>query len=177
MIAIGTAPDDWELYRDLARENRGLHPVHGRDPSLLADDGWEQRWPARGILGRERGRRSGRARANAASTGSTCRRKPEAAEAALARQKAAFAAQLALAKTLGCPVVIHSRGAFRECVDMIDASGVDWRRVVFHCFSEGEAEIRELASRGRTRLVHGNPHLQERRRGARRGQGAGPRRA
>ena len=31
---------------------------------------------------------------------------------------------------------------------MIDASGVDWARVVFHCFSEGEAEMRELNTRG-----------------------------
>jgi TatD DNase family protein len=65
-----------------------------------------------------------------------------------ALQRGAFEAQLSLARRLGCPVVIHSRGAFRECVDMIDASGVDWNRVVFHCFSEGEAEIRELAGRG-----------------------------
>jgi TatD DNase family protein len=33
-------------------------------------------------------------------------------------------------------------------VDAIDASGVDWNRVVFHCFSEGEAEMLELARRG-----------------------------
>ena len=45
-------------------------------------------------------------------------------------------------------MVIHSRGAFRECVETIDASGVDWNRVVFHCFSEGEPEIRELEKRG-----------------------------
>jgi TatD DNase family protein len=31
---------------------------------------------------------------------------------------------------------------------MIDASGVDWTRVVFHCFSEGAAEMNELLKRG-----------------------------
>ena len=31
---------------------------------------------------------------------------------------------------------------------MIDASGVDWTRVVFHCFVEGEAEMAELTRRG-----------------------------
>jgi TatD DNase family protein len=74
----------------------------------------------------------------------------EPAEAAriLGLQKAAFEAQLAIARRLGCAVVIHSRGAFRECVEMIDASGVDWNRVVFHCFSEGEPEIQELSRRG-----------------------------
>ena len=56
--------------------------------------------------------------------------------------------QLALARRLGCPVVVHSRGAFSACVEMIEASGVDWSRVVFHCFSEGPDEIRELNRRG-----------------------------
>jgi TatD DNase family protein len=31
---------------------------------------------------------------------------------------------------------------------MIDASGADWSRVVFHCFVEGPAGMRELARRG-----------------------------
>jgi TatD DNase family protein len=76
--------------------------------------------------------------------------KDDAAEAerVLARQRGAFAAQLGIARRLGCPVVVHSRGAFRECVEMIDASGVDWSKVVFHCFAEGEAEMAELARRG-----------------------------
>jgi len=33
---------------------------------------------------------------------------------------------------------------------MIDASGVDWRKVVFHCFTEGEREMHELLERGGT---------------------------
>jgi TatD DNase family protein len=45
-------------------------------------------------------------------------------------------------------VVVHSRGAFVECVKLIDASGVDWRNVVFHCFTEGPQEIAELMKRG-----------------------------
>jgi TatD DNase family protein len=53
-----------------------------------------------------------------------------------------------IAARLGCPVVVHSRGAFRECVEMIDAARFDWRRVVFHCFSEGPAEMAELTRRG-----------------------------
>jgi TatD DNase family protein len=63
-------------------------------------------------------------------------------------QQAAFAVQLALVKKLGCPLVVHSRGAFAECVAMIDAAGVDWKRVVFHCFTEGPAEMAELVKRG-----------------------------
>ena len=72
----------------------------------------------------------------------------EAAERILGWQKAAFEVQLGLAKRLGCALVVHSRGAFAECVAMIDASGVDWTKVVFHCFSEGPGEISELVQRG-----------------------------
>jgi TatD DNase family protein len=70
------------------------------------------------------------------------------ADAIFAWQRAAFQAQLAIAKRLNAVVVVHSRGAFSECVAMIDASGVDWRRVVFHCFTEGPAEIQQLNERG-----------------------------
>ena len=70
------------------------------------------------------------------------------AEKIVAWQRAAFAEGLAQAKRLGCPVVIHSRGAFAECVEMIDASGVDWTQVVFHCFTEGVTEMAELTRRG-----------------------------
>jgi TatD DNase family protein len=31
---------------------------------------------------------------------------------------------------------------------MIDSSGVDWSKVVFHCFTEGELEMVELTRRG-----------------------------
>ena len=63
-------------------------------------------------------------------------------------QKEAFAAQLRLAARVACPLVVHSRGAFAECVEMIDASGFPWARVVFHCFTENEAEMRVLMQRG-----------------------------
>jgi TatD DNase family protein len=73
---------------------------------------------------------------------------PAAAERVFAWQRAAFSAQLALAARRNCPLVVHSREAFHECVEMIDASGLDWTKVVFHCFSEGAAEAAELLRRG-----------------------------
>ncbi len=71
-----------------------------------------------------------------------------AADRVFGWQRAAFAEGLRLAKGWDCPLVVHSRGAFAECVAMIDASGVDWRRVVFHCFAEGVTEMEELTKRG-----------------------------
>lgn len=74
-------------------------------------------------------------------------------------QKAAFEAQLSIVKNLhssknlsikNLPVIIHSRGAgaFADIVHMIDKSGNDWSKFVFHCFSEGPAEIRDINARG-----------------------------
>lgn len=146
MVTIGTDTDDWTPYRDLAREHPGVvHFTVGLHPCSVGAD-WAGRvaqlesfWSgaplpvALGEMGLDR-----------------FHLPKEAAEAEtiFGWQQAAFAAQLALAKKLGCPVVVHSRGAFAECVEMIDAAGVEWGRVVFHCFTEGPAEMGELIRRG-----------------------------
>ena len=52
------------------------------------------------------------------------------------------------ARRIDCPVIIHSRSAFNDSVKEIDQSGVNWERVVFHCFSEGKEEIKQLMERG-----------------------------
>jgi len=149
LIAIGTSPDDWSLYRTMAGEHVatgrvrytvGLHPcsVDETWPAAVAqleaywnaDDG---RPVALGECGLDRFHLP---------------KDPDQAAAVLAWQREAFAAQLELAKRLDCPVVVHSRGAFSECVAMIDASGVAWPRVVFHCFTERPAEMAELVRRG-----------------------------
>lgn len=146
MVAVGTAPDDWDLYRDIVRANRdcirhtvGLHPCS-------VELGWEA--AAAAIPGYWGGECPPVALGECGLDRFHLPKEPAAAERLFSAQLAAFKAQLAIARSLGCAVVIHSRGAFRECVDTIDASGVDWNRVVFHCFSEGEGEILELASRG-----------------------------
>ena len=148
MIAIGTAPDDWAVYRGLADAFPGeVHYTVGLHPCSVAA-GWPQAvaqleafWDAAG----------GAVPVALGEIGLDRFHLPKdagEAEAALGAQRAAFAAELALARRLGCPVVVHSRGAFRECVELIGASGVAWERVVFHCFAEGAAEARELTGRG-----------------------------
>jgi TatD DNase family protein len=147
MIAVGTEPSDWALYRDLAREHRGtVYYTVGLHPCSVEAD-WE----------------AATERLEAFFTGDAPRpvglgeigldrfhlpKDPGEAERIFARQRAAFAAGLEVARRVGMPVVVHSRGAFRECVEMIDASRVDWSRVVFHCFSEGAEEMSSLARRG-----------------------------
>lgn len=157
MVTIGTAPEDWELYRELA----GLHPdrVHytvGLHPCAV-DETWAEGWnllesfwtqadqtlPGFPALVRPVGLGEiGLDRFHLPEDD------PSAAEKILGWQREAFVKGLVLAKRLDCPVVIHSRGAFDECVELIDRSGVDWTKVVFHCFTEGEREMAELIRRG-----------------------------
>ncbi len=48
-------------------------------------------------------------------------------------QKKAFESQLALAKELDVPVIIHEREAAQDCLEIIRASGI--RKAVYHCYS------------------------------------------
>lgn len=64
-------------------------------------------------------------------------------------QEDAFRQQLMLAdELLEGPVIIHSRKAFADTIRMIDESGLDWARIVFHCFSYGPSEIEQINERG-----------------------------
>jgi TatD DNase family protein len=147
MIVIGTASDDWSVYRDIARDRRGcVHYTVGLHPCSVGEN-WadevaqieafwngDPRPVALGECGLDRFHLP----------------KDDAMSAAriFGWQREAFAAQLDIVKRRGCPLVVHSRGAFAESVSMIDASGVDWAKVVYHCFTEGPAEMSELLQRG-----------------------------
>lgn len=147
MITIGTASDDWSLYREIAQAHRGfvdytvgLHPcsveANWEDELALLPQFWDGEGVKPVALG---------------ECGLDRFHLPKdtiEAEKEFTHQRAAFAAQLVLARNLNCPVVVHSRGAFTETVQMIDESGVDWSRVVFHCFAEGAQEMAELRRRG-----------------------------
>jgi TatD DNase family protein len=165
LITIGTSPDDWALYQSIVREHPGfVHATVGLHPCSVDAD-WEK--AVAQIEAFWRADRMGGAAAASDVTGgkSPATFRPVAlgecgldrfhlpkgaaeAERIFQWQRDAFAVQLSLAKRLECPVVVHSRGAFKECVEMIDDSGVAWSRVVFHCFTEGEAEMSELVGRG-----------------------------
>lgn len=148
LVTIGTSSDDWELYRGLAQAHAAdgfvRHTV-GLHPCAVAEN-WEAEVAQ--VEACWRGAPRPVALGECGLDRFHLPKEPAEAERIFAWQRAAFAAQLAIARRLGCPVVVHSRGAFRECVELTDAAGVDWSRVVFHCFTEGEAEIGELTRRG-----------------------------
>jgi len=148
MIAIGTSSEDWAPYRKLAQDHAGqvrytvgLHPcaVDAAWEKEIAqiEDFWSGAEPKPAGLGE-----CGLDRFHLPKD------EPARAEEIFAWQRAAFRRQLEIARRLGCPLAVHSRGAFHECMELIDASGVAWERVVFHCFTEGVAEMEALNRRG-----------------------------
>jgi TatD DNase family protein len=150
LITIGTDADDWGLYRDIAAAHPGfVHYSAGIHPCSV-DERWADRFATlEGFWDRaENSPRPVALGEIGLDRFHLPKDDPVAAERIFGWQQDAFRAGLALAKKLGCPVVVHSRGAFRESVEMIDASGVEWTKVVFHCFTEGTAEIAELNRRG-----------------------------
>jgi TatD DNase family protein len=62
-------------------------------------------------------------------------------------QRVVFAAQVALANAKGLPLVIHTREAWDETLDVLTGEGVP-ERVVFHCFSGGAEEARRCLDLG-----------------------------
>ena len=148
LITVGTSTEDWSLYRDIATANASsVHYTAGLHPCAV-DENWEQELAALPAFWAGNGLRPV-ALGECGLDRFHLPKNDEARAATLMEwQKAAFAAQLTLARQLEVPVVVHSRGAFSECVELIDASGVNWARVVFHCFVEGPAEMTVLCERG-----------------------------
>ena len=62
-------------------------------------------------------------------------------------QREAFAAQIAMAHRYGLALVIHSRDAWEDTFDVLDAEGVP-EGTVFHCFTGGPDEARAALDRG-----------------------------
>ncbi|MFO8027857.1 MAG: TatD family hydrolase [Opitutales bacterium] len=145
-ITVGTSPEDWVPYREMQAAypgvidyTVGLHPCH-------VEEGWEEAvgqissffMPphapvAFGEIGLDYFHLP---------------KDPVQAGEVILEQEAAFRQQLLLATELDCPVIIHSRNCFDETMQLIDASGVAWERIVFHCFSYGPEEVRLINQRG-----------------------------
>lgn len=146
-VAAGTNPEDWEIYRGLAAAfPRKIFYAAGLHPTEVAENFEEQLDALEEFV-----RRAAPFPVAVGEIGLDGHWLPEdEAEATRvrARQAAAFSRQLEIAKKCGLPIVVHARDAFREAVSLIDASGLDWRRVDFHCFAEDESEIREINARG-----------------------------
>jgi len=62
-------------------------------------------------------------------------------------QKDAFRKQLKLALELKLPVIVHSREAAAETLEIIDQTGDFAENLIFHCYAYGPDEIEEIIKR------------------------------
>lgn len=146
MITIGTSVEDWGAYRELCRGFPGqIDYTVGLHPTSVGEDWREQvaqlstyfippfEPVGLGEIGLDHFHLP---------------RDPIEAAQVITRQEEAFAAQLELALQLDCPVVVHSRQAVPDCIRLIEESGIDWRRVVFHCWADGPELAADIVRRG-----------------------------
>ena len=63
-------------------------------------------------------------------------------------QRRAFAEQLKIARLVNTPIVIHTREAFDETMDILAGSAVDGNRVLFHSFTGGADQARRVLEIG-----------------------------
>lgn len=59
-------------------------------------------------------------------------------------QREALAVQLRLGAELALPVILHSRGAGEDLLEVLAGEADAGQRVIFHCYSEGTEILREL---------------------------------
>jgi TatD DNase family protein len=64
------------------------------------------------------------------------------------KQAEVFASHLQLADELDLPVIIHSREAFDETMKILQQSGPDLKKVVFHCFSGSPEQAKIVLDAG-----------------------------
>jgi TatD DNase family protein len=64
------------------------------------------------------------------------------------QQVAAFSAQIDLALQYDLPIVIHSRNATRECIEIVQSKQNGRLKGVFHCFAGLPEEAREIIDLG-----------------------------
>lgn len=63
-------------------------------------------------------------------------------------QKRVFIAHLEMARELDLPVIVHSRNAFDETLEILDQHGAGLKGIVFHCFGGSAEQAKLLLQRG-----------------------------
>jgi len=64
------------------------------------------------------------------------------------QQQKVFAEQLEFGKQVGATIVVHTREAFDDTMEILQTSGIDGSRVIFHSFTGGTDEVRSILDFG-----------------------------
>jgi TatD DNase family protein len=153
IAAVGTSPEDWSTYQNLSRQYKetifytvGLHPCYvnsnfGKEIEQMEDFFESNYLPvAVGEVGLDYFHLPN---------------DKTLADQTIQMQKMAFGQQVAMALKFDLPLIVHSRGAFEDCMKILDFAQANWGKVLFHCFSEGEKQMQQLKDRGGRASVTG----------------------
>lgn len=146
IITCSTSESDWSAYRSLSSKYAGtvfwqvgIHPLDVDEDSFVALDALSSYFfddippVAIGEIGLDYYR---------------LEKKSEDSRRIIELQKKFFRRQLDFARELGAKVCVHARDSFDDCIGEISDSGVDFKNVVFHCFSGSADQVRLLNSMG-----------------------------
>lgn len=140
MITVGTSPADARKSAALAQRFKNIYATAGLHPHYAAD------WPNLTTL--TEALRDLLAQPKVVAIGEMGLDK-HYSDPPMAMQRAAFAAQLELAKELAnLPIIIHNREATDDTLAMIADSGIPGGRFVFHCFTGTTDEIEKILEIG-----------------------------
>lgn len=154
-LEVGYDPESSECAASLAREDRRFRAavgIHPHDAARLADPDGRPAPDADAVLARIAALAVGPRVVAIGEIGLDFFRDLSPRPA----QVAAFRAQLALAKRLGLPVILHVRDAYPEALALLEAEGLPERRGVLHAFS-GDSSTAAWARRHGFRLGIGGP--------------------
>jgi TatD DNase family protein len=148
LVTIGTSVEDWQLYADLSALHPGIIDYSVGLHPCSVDENWEKQVNQLRAFFHKEGPRPVALGEIGLDYFHLPKNHGDRADELKAHQVAALRAQLKIVKELDCPVVIHSRGAFDDCIEELDAVRINWSKVVFHCFVENVQAIRVLNERG-----------------------------
>lgn len=136
-ITIGTDPDENQKAVALAEKYENMYATVGIHPHYAKDVTAETINQLREFAQNEKTVAIGEAGLDFHYNFS----KPQA-------QKTVFIEHLKIAADLNLPVVVHSREAFDETIEILDDFGAAVEKVVFHCFGGSAEQARIVLDRG-----------------------------
>jgi TatD DNase family protein len=140
MITVGTSPADARKSVTLAQRFNNIYATAGLHPHYTAD------WPNLAVLTDALRDLLSQPKVVAIGEMGLDKHYPDPP---MKMQRAAFAAQLELAKELSAlPIIIHNREATDDTLAMIADSGIPGERFVFHCFTGTPEEIDKILAIG-----------------------------
>ncbi|MBM3316306.1 MAG: TatD family hydrolase [Candidatus Eisenbacteria bacterium] len=137
LIEINISAGGWPAVKRLAEADARIHATLGIHPHEAGPEALRALAGLEGELASERVVAVGETGLDAARG-----RAPREEQVALC------AAHIGLAREARLPLVLHCREAFPELLRLLDLEGRGAVRGVFHCFSGGAGEAREIAARG-----------------------------